>query len=49
MDDCLEMPLQCVLHVSGEKDHGEAVTPFTKQTWETAGEVAQSRKEYHKF
>ena len=37
------MPLQCVLHVSGDAKHS-GDTVFPKQTWETAGIVAKARK-----
>ena len=48
MADGGEVPLQCVLHVGDTEHDGDAVTPFTKQTWETAGDIAQSRIQYQK-
>ena len=44
-----EVSFQCMLHVTGDKEHsGDAVIPFTKQTWETARCIAQARKQHQK-
>ena len=39
-----------MLHVTGDKEHsGDAVIPFTKQTWKTARCIAQARKQHQKI
>ena len=37
-----------MLHVGYTEHDGDAVTLFTKQTWETAGDIAQARIQYQK-
>src|SRR6476469_4884331 len=52
MDDKgdIEVPLQCVLHIGGDKEYdGDAVVPFNEQTWGRACEIAQARKQNQKI
>ena len=47
MDDDEEVPLQYVLHVSGDAKHSGG-TVFLEQTWDTFGIIAKARKKHQK-
>ena len=44
MDNDEDVPLQCVLHVSGYAIHSGTVSVSVKRTWEAAGLIAKARK-----